>query len=95
MPYFIIAIILLLLSTVTGIFKGFSTKKEEKSKRRGSFIFASVAGGLIFISLLSWGGAYAFIEKVVTDVPPQVAEIEVLNAEKYSLRNIIKTNQLA
>jgi len=78
-----LSICALLLSTAIGIFRGYSIPKEEKTARRKSFVFSSAAGALIFLSLISWGGAYAFINKNVTEIPKNTNAIQVIDAEKY------------
>lgn len=56
---FMVLVILLLLLVAIGIFRGYSS--VDSSQKKGSFFFAGVSGALIFLSILAWGGAIAFV----------------------------------
>ncbi len=76
---FMIIVIVLLLTSAVGIFRGYSISKSQPKKRRGSFMFGWVSMGLIFFSVLAWGGVIAFINKfVVNDY--NHAQIEMIDA---------------
>lgn len=77
---FTVFFILLLLSVAIGLFRGYSFPKEEKKKRKGSFLFAIVAGGLIFLSVVAWQGTLAFVEHFVVDEGKSVS-IEMINID--------------
>ncbi len=72
-------VIVLLLVSAVGIFRGYSLPKDNPKKRRASFVFGWVSMGLVFFSILAWGGVMAFINKfVVSDYSK--AQIEIVNA---------------
>ncbi len=75
--FMVITIILLLLVAV-GIFRGYST--ENSSSKKGAFFFAGVSAGLIFISILVWGGAIAFVNNFTTEAIGKKG-IEILGFE--------------
>lgn len=75
---FMIITILLLLLVAIGIFRGYSL--EESSEKKGAFFFAGVAGGLIFLSILAWGGAVAFVNNFTAEAIGK-ANIEILGFE--------------
>ncbi len=62
--FMVISILLLLLVTI-GLFRGYTL--QEDSQKKGSFFFAGVAGGLVFVSILVWGGAIAFVNNFTTE----------------------------
>lgn len=74
---FMVVVILLLLLVAIGIFRGYTLPKTETLKRRSSFIFGGVAGGLIFLSIIAWGGTSAFIGAFVTE-STQKLNIDIL-----------------
>jgi PKD repeat protein len=78
---FFFLIIFLLLATSIGIFRGYSFSPKEKEKRRSSFLFGAVSGALIFVSLLSWGVAYAFINNFVVEVKAAENGITILERD--------------
>jgi len=77
----------LLLTFTISIFVGFATKKTEKLKRRASFIFSAVCGGLIFFVILVWLGMWNFVNAFVVETSSVKAEI-LLQSESGSLEEI-------
>lgn len=69
--------IILLITFTIALFIGFSTKKEEKLKRRGIFVFSAVSGGLIFISIFFWLGTWSFVNAIVVEASTANLNIEI------------------
>ena len=69
-------VILQLLLFSIGLFRGFSTPKEQSTRRRRSFIFGGVSGGLIFAVVLAWLGTFAYVDSLEASA---TGDIEVLN----------------
>jgi PKD repeat protein len=78
---FMVVVILLLLLVAVGIFRGYTLPKTETLKKRSSFIFGGVAGGLIFLSIIAWGGTSAFITAFITESTIKL-NIDILGFDK-------------
>ncbi len=81
---FMVILIILLLVGAIGIFRGYSTPKSQPQKRRAAFVFGGVSFGLIFFSILAWGGVIAFIKKFVVE-EFQHSQIEMPNVPEGEL----------
>jgi PKD repeat protein len=67
--------VILLLAFTVGLFVAFSTKKEEKAKRKGSIVFTLISLGLIFLVILVWLGLYSYVNAFVVQASNPNAQI--------------------
>ncbi len=59
--------LLLLIVFTIALFLGLATKKEQKLKRRGSFILSLTSAAMIFVVILVWLGMWNFVNAFVVE----------------------------
>lgn len=83
----IFALVLLMIFTIA-FFVGLTTKKENKLKRRGSFVLSVTSGALIFLVILVWLGMYNFVDAFVVETTTSNTEIEMTASDGQDLDNL-------